>query len=90
MQIHHMICILTVAFCCSQVIDFVFSPSVKLIHPASLDYLTKYNIKSADYVTDGILNMNFSIGLSAFRLGSFVSCVILYVQIHYGVLYVIA
>ena len=53
--------------------DFVFNPTVKALYPLSLDYVTRYNIKSADLVTNAILKMNYSIGVSAFRLQSFVS-----------------
>ena len=58
----------------------MFSPTIRGLHPANLDYLARYNIRSTnhvtDYVADGILNMNYTIGVSAFRLESFVSCVI--------------
>ena len=60
----------------SQGMDFVFNPTVTALYPLSLDYLARYNIKSADPVTNAILKMNYSIGVLAFRLQSFVSCVI--------------
>ena len=52
---------------------FVFNPTVKALSPSSLDYLARYSIKSSNLVTDNVLNMNYSIGVSAFRLQSFVS-----------------
>lgn len=52
--------------------DFVFNPTVKALYPSSLDYVARYNIKSADPVTNAILK-NYSIAVSAFRLQSFVS-----------------
>ena len=54
----------------------MFSPTIKALHPGSLDYLARYNIKSTSHITDDILNVNFSIGVSAFRLLSFVSYLI--------------
>ena len=55
--------------------DLVFNPTVKALYPSSLDYVARYNIKSADLITNTILK-NYSIGVSAFRLQSFVSYVI--------------
>ena len=75
---------------CSQDIDFVFSPTVKELHPGSLDYLARYNIKKSEGpVTNAILNMKYSIGVSAFRLGTSVSFVIIsysyiYTYVHYS------
>ena len=53
----------------------MFSPTIKELHPGSLDYLTRYDIKSADHVSDANLkmHMNYSVGVSAFTLQSFVS-----------------
>ena len=55
--------------------DLVFNPTVKALYPSSLDYVARYNVKSADLVTNAILK-NYSIGVSAFGLQSFVSYVI--------------
>jgi len=64
--------------CRSQDIDFVFSPTVKELHPENLDYLARYSIKTTNYDTNSILKMNYSIRVSAFRLQSFVSYILIF------------
>ena len=53
-------------------VDFTFNPTVKELYPTNLDYLFTYSIKSMGPITDAILKMNYSIGVSAFTQ-SFVS-----------------
>ena len=63
---------LTVILCHLQDINLRFNPSVKELHPKNLDYPFKYSIKTKNSVTNDILKMNSSIGVSGF-IKSFVS-----------------
>ena len=58
--------------------DFTFNPTVKELYPTSLDYPFTYSIKTtgSESITDTILKMNYSIGVSAFTK-SFVREIIL-------------
>ena len=78
----HVCVIILTALYYSQGIEFVFDPTVKELYPGSLDYFARYNIKSKISVDDAILHKNYSIGVSAFRLESFVSYYEYYVGLY--------